>query len=482
MKTLIIAFRSIKLRKVTFAVIFVQLSICISVIICTVCAVISQFNILASANNAYENYLRLSTDMIYYDNYRREYESEVDFFLMLQKFMEENNLSEISNEQYRKILAEYTEMQDKEFDEKHYPGKYQFIDLYNEVSELGIVADTISNYSTWIKFNNDTGDMNNIVPVTMMDKKLYEGLRLYTKHGLNLNDYKNPDTPNYYYAIMYPCISSGDKENDIYYKSDLPYGIGTVIVDDNVYNLKTHSYETFYYEIIDEFAEPSYEIPYLEYSGESKYYTYIEKAFLSGQTPENNGTLIVLKPDDFDMAAYYPNFNESLTMMKLKSNITEEQYSKFLDTTIKCGFNTVFLNDAKENTVSEIWQYVRENSLVLIMSVLVVVFSIISISVLLGNRIKHEYAVYRLCGAGKISIMKISAVKWGIIFIPALFAGAVISWIYLSYDALLMRFIPVSTAFSSTVIILVFILSVILSYKAVNAEKFINDISEENND
>lgn len=475
MKTLTMALRSIRCRKISFAIIFAQLSISISIIICTVCALLYQFNILYTAGDTVENYLRLTRDVVFVDDYRYNYQSSVDFFIMMQDYMNENQLEQVTDEQYYEIYKEYTELQDEEFDQNHYLGKYQYVDLYEVLTDSGLVTDILSNYSTLAAYKANNGERYD-VSVTMMEGELYDDLRFNTKHGTNLHNYSNADVPNYFYAVMYPNISIGNEE----YK--VPYGVGDVIVDTHVYNIKEHRFETFYYEIIDEFSEPAYALTSLEYSGTSERYTYIEQAFLSEQEMKHNGSLIVLKPEGFDRMAYYMNFDECFTMVKLREDITSEEYSEFLDKTIACGFNTIDLNKAKENTITSIWQYIRENSFILIAAMLMVAFSIISISALLGNRVKYEYAIYKLCGADKNKLKIISAVKWAMIFIPAMIFGIFIAWIYLCVNSLSVRFIPISAAFSSAVFIIMYLLSVALSYKAAVSAGSTNNISEENND
>ena len=62
------------------------------------------------------------------------------------------------------------------------------------------------------------------------------------------------------------------------------------------------------------------------------------------------------------------------------------------------GFNAINLDEAERKTIDEIYKFIRENSLILAASVLMVVFSMISISVLQGSQVRREYGVYRLCG------------------------------------------------------------------------------------
>lgn len=480
MKLFKLSLKSLRGQKTAFIVIFVQLSVCFAILIGIVSSVLSQFNILTVANNVHRNCVRLSPDYIYVDNYTNNYKNSVDYFRMYFDYLEKNNINEadLTEEQAENIYREYLEAADKEADEKHFPGKYQYIDLHNKLSALNYIEDVFSNYWTIIAYRDEQGQPYD-VNIIMMNETLYDGLKWRTKNNTNLKKYNdgklNTDNSRYFYAVKYPKVSVGDDTFEI------PYDVGDVIVDPKVYNYKEHRFETFYYEIVDEYTEPAYILPDLKYSGDSDRYTFLDKAFITEQTIMYSGALTVLKPDDFDLSDYYTSFTEAFTLVKLKNNISEEEYNEFQDLALKCGFNINDLNIAEVNTINKIWEYIRENSFILIISLLMVIFSIISVSVLSGNRVKRENAIYKLCGANKNDLKIISAIKWGLVFLSAMISGTVISFIYSSINTISTRFIFQSAFVSSGGFAVMYILSSVLSYKAANSNYSSSDMSEEEN-
>lgn len=475
MKTFYLALRSVRCKWFSFLIIFLQLSICFAILIYTACALFLQFDVIYTANGAHHGYLRLSPDLIFTENYEQEYrgiENRVDFLKMYFEFLKKNGLTQeqgVTQEQYDFIYKEYAKREDNEFDQYHYMGKYQYYDLYDRISKTDYVVDIISNYGTFFAYEDkDTEHFYDVITV-LMDGKLYDSIKLKTKRGVNLHDYPLKD--NYFYVLMYPNVSVKSEIDE------RPYRVGDVL-SDKVYNRQTQCYETFYYEIVDELEDPAYILLELSYSGRSNKYTKLEQAFLSTQSMSYNGALVALKPIDFDRMNYYTYFNERFTLVKPRSNLSEKEYSDLLNIIRESGFNAINLDDAEQNTISEIWKFIRENCLIIVASVLMVVFSIISISVLSGSQVRREYGVYRLCGADLRKVKALTAVKWALIFVPAMLMGIVIAIIYSKICGTSTHFIAVSTAVSGVLFAALYIVSFIMSYKSASANYKSAELSE----
>lgn len=478
MKIFYLALRSIRCKWFSFLIIFLQLSICFAILIYTVCALFLQFDVIYTANGAHCGYLRLSPDLIFTENYQQEYrriENRADFLKMYLEFLKNNGLTQeqgVTQEQYDFIYREYSRREDNEFDKYHYMGKYQYSDLYDRLSKTDYVVDIISNYGTFFPYEDKDAERFYDVTAVLIDEKLYNSVKLRTKRGVNLHDYPLKD--NYFYAIMYPNVSVNGEVDE------RPYGVGDVL-SDKVYNRKKQCYETFYYEIVDELEDPAYVLPELSYSGSSNNYTKLEKAFLSTQSMSYNGALVALKPDYFDRMNYYTYFNERFTLIKPSSDLSEKEYSDLLNIIRECGFNIINLDNAENNTINGIRIFIRENCLILTASVFMVVFSIISISVLSGSQVRREYGVYRLCGADLHKIKVLSAVKWALIFIPAMALGVVTANIYSKISEMSTHFIAAGTAVSGVLFAVLYIVSFIMSYKSASASYKSADLSEEEN-
>ncbi len=475
MKTVKLSLKSLMCHKTAFFIILVQLSVCFALLIGTASSVFSQFNIITAANNAHRDYIRLTTDYIFVDNYMYGYESSVDYFRMYFDYLEKNNIDEadLTDEQAMGIYQEYLELADAEADEKHYLGKYHYIDLYNNLHTLDCIDNIVSNYWTILGYQDDKGQAFD-VNIVMMDKTLYEGLDWNTRNNKKLSKY-SADNSNYFYAIKYPSVSIGD---DI---EEIPYDVGDIIVDENVYNFKEHRFETFYYEIVDEYVAPTYILPDLKYSGDSEQYTFLDTAFITEQSMMYNGALVVLKPDDFDISNYYTTFAECFTLVKLQDDFSDKDYNDFLKLVLENGFNANDLNTAEANTINKIWEYIRENSFILVVSLLMVIISIISVSVLSGNRVRRENAIYKLCGASNWKLKIMSAIKWGLIFFLSMILGTIISGIYSSINTNSNRFAFPSVIVSSCVFVFIYVISFVLSYKAANVNYSSSYMCEEEN-
>lgn len=470
MNSIILALRSMKIQKWSLIIVLLQLSMCFSILVYSLSSLINQFNIVIVSNGTYKDYYRLTRDILFVDNYYYNYESSVDFFTMVTEYMNEKHIETIDDEAYLEIYGKYIDLQEREFDEKHYLGKYQYIDLYNYLLKCGLVSDIKSNY--WTIFSSTFGENRYDVNILMMDEDIFSELLLNTENNVDLKNYKC--SHNYFYAIMYPNVSIGEGTKP-------PYRIGDILVDERVYNMSSHKFETFYYEIIDVFTEPTYTLTELEYSGADSEYRYLDKSFLNSQSIKYNGALVVLKPQNFNRSDYRYNFDEIFTLVKLNDNITEDEYNEFIDKVIECGFNIIDLNEAKDNTIQSIWQFIKQNCFMLLVSLIMVVFSIISVSILSGVETRHEIALFRICGASNNKLKLISSIKWAILFILSMIIGLIIAVIYSKITDSPTYFIVPSSFFSVLTFIFLYIMTFMLSYKSASEKNISSVSSEENN-
>lgn len=478
MKTFFLSLRSLRCKLFSTLIIFIQLAICFSILIYTANAVFLQFDVIYTANGANRGYLRLSPDYIFTENYQMEYraiENKADLYKMIFDFMDKEGLSReqgITQEQYDSIYKEYCALEDSQFDQYHFMGKYQYPDLYDNLSKTDYVVDTVSNYGTFFAYEDEDEHYYDVT-VVLMDEKLYDTLKLKTKYGVDLNDY--PTKENYFYVVMYPNIYINNEDDGFAF--ELPYGVGDILTDE-VYNRKEQCYETFYYEIVDELEDPAYIMPELSYSGISDGYKTLGKAFLGSQPMNYSGGLLAVKPNDFDRMDYYTYFNERLTLVKPDPELSKEEYSDLMDIIRESGFNAINLDDAERNTIDEIFEFIRENALILAASVIMVVFSMISISILQGSQVRREYGVYRLCGADLGKVKALSAVKWALIFVPAMVVGVVIAIVYSIATETSTFFIGFGTVAAGIVFAVLYIVSFYMSYKSASASYKSAELSE----
>lgn len=462
MRTVILALKSIRCKCLSFAIIFVQLSVCYAILVYSVCAVFQQFNVIFTANGAHRGYLYISPDELFIENYSENYQGASLSQLYLE-FLEKQGLTideDVTPEQTKASYVYMLERNDEEFDKYHYKGKYLYSDLFQHLELSGLVTDTIGNIGGNQSLTVNNSDVKISTNVALIDEKLYKRLKLDTVKCIDLNSYKSND--NYFYAFMYPNISLDGNVS-------ASYGIGDILTQE-VYNIKEHRMETFYYEIVDMLNDPTYIMPQLLYSGDNSSLTNLETAFLHTQTMDYNGGLIAVKPDNFDAMAYYSKYNYIFNLVKPNENISEAQYSELLNIIRDCGFNVINLDKAEENTINGIISFIRENSVILAASVLIVVFSIISISMLSGSQVRCEYAVYKLCGADLRKLKALSAVKWALVFAPAMIVGIFIVIVYSKISERATNFIAVSALVSGSLFVLLYIVSFILSYKSASVD------------
>lgn len=462
MRTFILALKSMRCQRFSLAIILVQLSVCFAILVYTASAFFGQFNILITANGTQNGYLYLSPDSLYIENYSMNYQGKQSSEIY-EEFLKEQGLSldsQLTAEQSKASYIYMLERNNEEFDKYHYKGKYLFSDLYDMLSQTGLISDTISNAGCTTSYVDENGNNSSYFSmITLMDKKLYNGMKLDTVYGKNLMTYEAKE--NYFYAVMYPNVSV---DGEVY---ELPYSVGDVLTQE-VYNIETHKTEQFRFEIVDKLKDPAYVMPQLFYSGDGSSEIKLESAFLSVQSMKYNGSLIALKPDDFSTEAYYSKYSETFTLIKPREDLSADEYSQLIETIRDCGFNVINLDEATENTLNNIWSFICENCLILAISVIMVVFSVISVSMLSGSQLRCEYAIYRLCGANNGKIKGIVAVKWAFIFVPSIISGIIISIIYSMISGASIRFIWVSAFVSVTMFVLLYLVSFILSYKCAN--------------
>lgn len=472
MRTVILSLKGIRIRWVSFTIIIVQLAVCFAILIYSVCGLFGQFDIIYTANGANRGYLYLFPDLIYTDNeaaeFRINHSDEIpDFFAIYKEFLEEHGLTEdegVTGEQFEDIRKEYTVRIDNLNDKYHVPDKYQYLDLYEKLGKSGLVLETASNYGTIVSTGSTAGGFHAVDEVyysfqtVMMDEKLYDTLKMKTVRGINLHDY--PEQGNYFYAVIYPNISIGENKAE-----EIPYGVGDIITS-TIYNNKELRDETFYFEIVDELKDPAYVMPELSISGPTDNFATLERAFLNPQSMVYNSGLIVLKPESFDRMDYYMNIGENYTMIKPRENLTESEYSELMGIIRECGFNTINLDDAEQNSIAEIWEFISENCVIIALSILMVTFSIISTSVLSSGQIQREYAVYRLCGADLNKLKKLTAVKWAIVFIAAMIVGIILAAAYSAINSSSMHFVLISAIVSTILSVVLYFCSFLASYRS----------------
>lgn len=473
MNILALALKSNRCKRFSSMIVFIQLSVCFAILIYSASAVFSQFDVIYTANGTHRGWLRISINSRYIDKNACEYpkEEHPDIFKMYYEYLEQHGLTreqELTAEQYDEVYADYMERAYKIAVEHHHRGLYQYPDFYEKLERSGLAAETSRNYHTFFESeDNGIGETVWSVDVFHIDVNLYDGLKLRTKLGADLRD--KPSKENYYYALMYPFLTSQGVEIP-----EQLYGVGDVLTYRR-YNENTHRYETYYYEIVDELQTPAYVFPDIYYSGYMLEFECLEGSFLGAQTLDYNGALIALKPEGFDETT---TSSEMFTLVKPRPDLTETEYSELLELIRECGFNVIDLDEAERNTINDIWEFIRENCLILVASVLMVVFSIISISVLSGGQVRREYAVYRLCGADLRKVKALSAVKWALIFIPAMAAGILIAILYSKISETSTHFIVASALVSGVLFALLYIASFIMSYKSASAGYESSELSE----
>lgn len=482
MRTFILALKSMRCQRFSLAIILVQLAVCFAILIYTVGAFLGQFDIIITANGVQNGSLYLSPDYLYLNKYQSEYHGKgsLDFLSEYHEQQEEGTDSSSTPEQSKSLRYYLLDRYDEEYDKYHYKGKYLFLDLHESLNKSGLISNTLSITRSWVTvFTDENGNTYSVIDnfgnvhsswtVNLMDKNLYNGLKLDTINGKNLMDYETKE--NYFYAVIYPVVTI---HGEVY---ELPYDIGDVLTQE-VYNIKTHTKEQFKFEIVDKFKDPAYILPEVIYSGDISSKVNLENFLLGVQPMNYSGALIAMKPENFDDMAYYTDYTEYFDLVKPKEGLTADEYSQLIQTIRDCGFNTVNLDEATENTLDNIWKFIRENCLILAISALTVVFSIISVSMLSGSQVRRECAIYKLCGASKGKIKNITAVKWALIFIPSIIAGIILSIIYSAIQGVSIRFIMSSTLISAVMFILLYLLSVILSYRSASAGYSSADLSE----
>lgn len=471
MKTTALALKGIRCKWISFAIILIQLSVCFAILTYSICAVFRQFDVVYTANGTHRGYLRISTDLFF--RHKNEYEAKndpgtPDFIQLYLEYLEKYGSTQergLTSEQYDEFYADYCERSEKHSEDIHYWAKYQYPDFYERLAKSGFVEDTISNRTLGLSYKKGSDTWN--VRGYFIDEKLYDGLRFRTKTGVDLRDYPKKD--NYFYVLMYPYLNAQGTAI-----GEPLYGVGDILTE-RIYNTNKHCYEILYYEIVDELKENAYILPDLDYSGNDIDLINLESAFLSVQSLNYNGALIALKPEGFDETTA---FGECFTLVKPHPDLTESEYSELLDIIRECGFNAINLDDAEQNTISEIWKFIRKNCLIIVASVLMVVFSIISISVLSGSQVRREYGVYRLCGADLRKVKALTAVKWALIFVPAMLMGIVIAIIYSKICGTSTLFMWASAGGAGTLFAALYVVSFIMSYKSASASYKSAELSE----
>lgn len=470
MRTINLALKSIRCNRLSFFIIFSQLSVCFAILIYSICAFFQQFDVLYTANEAYREQLYLSPDLLFVEDYSLSYEG-ISMSQLKIESLERLGLSSSEELTPEQALLHYTYMldrNDEEFDKCHYKGKYLYADLFECLRQSGLTTETTGNVGGSQQLTVSSSGAEANINVTLFDEKMYGQLEIGTKKNTDLRSYQSTD--RYFYALMYPPMSLGEEAYT------LPYGVGDVLTQE-VYNLSEHRMEIFQYEIVDVLTEPAYYMPQLFYSGDSRPFTTLETAFLHVQTMEYSGGLIAVKPETFDAMSYYANYNYNFTLVKPNDDLTETQYSELLDIIRDCGFNVIDLNVAETNTLNAIINFIRENCVILIASVLVVIFSIISVSILLGSQTGREYAIYKLCGADTNKIRSVSAIKWALIFIPAIVVGIVIALVYSGITEAPSNFITLSALVSGMLFAVLYIISFVMSYKTANTKYDSSELS-----
>lgn len=463
MRMIKLALQSIRCNRLSFFIIFIQLSVCFAILIYSMCALLQQFYLLYTANMAHHGKLYLSPDELFVENYSLIYDGPSLSQLKIE-FHEQQSLSlseDLTLEQIQQRNVYLLDRNDEEFDKRHYKGKYLYADLLESLQRSELIVDTIYNVGgqqrLFVNGSETVADLN----VTLFDEKLYTQLKMNTNKNTDLLNYQSTD--NYFYALMYPSLSS---DGEIY---TLPYDVGDVLIQE-VYNFKEHRIEIFQYEIVDVLAEPTYYMPQLFYSGDNRSLATLETAFLHVQTMEYSGGLIAIKPENFDVTSYYANYNCNFIMVQPNDDMTETQRSELLNIIRNCGFNVIDLNIAETNTLDSIIKFIHENCVILIASLLSVIFSIISVSILLGNQTVLEYTICKLCGANMKKIRLLSAIKWVLIFVPAMILGIVIAFVYSQIVGMPLNFIALSTLVSGILFAALYVTSFMMSYKTANSK------------
>ncbi len=474
MKLISLALKSIRCRRISHAIIFVQLSVCFAILIYTVCMVLSQFNVLFVSNGSHRGWLYLSSDVIYDNSLGEDYlgPPPTEIIEEYYELVGVSSFEELTPEQIKEEQGYLNSRVDEECDKNHHKLKYMYYDLHESLSKSGLVSETAYNISGGASFSVlDSDRTTHFSEVFLMDGKLYDGLKLNVKNNVDLRDYNSDFDKRYFYALIYPDVSYGDQV----YKSNC--GVGDVLVKE-VYNMKERRYDKFYYEIVGELSDPAYVMREREFSGNSSMFTYLDVSYLQSQTMSENGALLVIRPEEFDRMEYYMTYNENVTLVKPRPDLTEAEYSELLDLIRECGFNVIDLDKAERNTIDEIWRFISENCLILAASLLMVVFSIISISMLSGGQVRREYAVYRLCGADLRKVKALSAAKWAMVFVPSMVMGIVTAIIYSKISETPTHFIALSAAVSGILFAVLYVASFIMSYRSASAGYKAEELSE----
>ncbi len=474
MRIFSLAVKSIRCKWLSHLVVFVQLSVSFSILIYVICAVFNQFDIIITANGAYQGCLYLSPDIVYLQSLGDDYQG-LPMAEIEKEYYEKVGVSsfeELTTEQQEELRGFLLWRFDEEYEKNHYKGKYFYSDLHEALSQSGFVEDTTYNYSFGQTYSINGSDQTRFAETFLVDSKLYDKLKLNVKGGVDLQDYKSDFENRYFYALMYPDVSYGGQVN----KSN--YSVGDLLVG-NVYNIKERCYETFYFEIVGELSEPTYVMKGIGYSGASSNVVgFLEMAFLTPQSISENGALLVIRPEEFDILEYYSSCNENFTLVKPRPDLTDAEYSELLDLIRECGFNVIDLDEAERNTIDEILRFISENCLILAASLLMVIFSIISVSMLSGEQVRREYAVYRLCGADLRKVKALSAVKWAFVFIPSMVMGTAIAIIYSGISEASTHFIALSAVPSGVLFAVLYVASFMMSYRSAGAGYKSTELSE----
>ncbi len=474
MKLISLALKSIRCRRLSHAIIFAQLSVCFAILIYTVCMVLSQFDVLFVSNGTHRGWLYLSSDILYDNSIGEGYLGPpvTELFKEYDELIGVSSIEEYTPEQEKEMHGYVQSRLDEEYDKNHHKSKYKYCDLHESLSKSGLVSETAYNISGGGTFSVlDSDRTTHFTEAFLIDSKLYDGLKLNVKNNADLRDYNSDFDKRYFYALIYPDVSYGDRV----YESNC--GVGDVLVNE-VYNLKERRYDKFYFEIVGELSDPAYVMSKRSFSGDGSMFTYLDVSYLSPQTMSENGALLAIRPEEFDRMEYYTTYAENFTLVKPRPDLTDAEYSELLDLIRECGFNVIDLDEAERNTIDEILRFISENCLILAASLLMVIFSIISVSMLSGEQVRREYAVYRLCGADLRKVKALSAVKWAFVFIPSMVMGTAIAIIYSGISEASTHFIALSAVPSGVLFAVLYVASFMMSYRSAGAGYKSTELSE----
>ncbi len=440
-----LALRSLKKQWASFLIIAVQIAVCFAVTAYTLSSVFQQYDIVLSANGAHKGYLYLNSDPNKLDEIlvSDENSGRPDFESVKEEYFAKNNITDpstLTEQQWDEFYAFFYE-KDAEYMEKvHYKGKYLYEDLFAALNDSGCISE--------IHYNAALG-----ISTVLIDEYLLKNVRLSNADISPL--FEPTEDENHYYALMYPWMTDENAPS----ADSPPYKVGDIITE-RTYNLKEHRYDTFTIEIVGELDDPAYAFPMNEFSATK---AELEGFFLSPQSISVSGMLIALKKDSFNYMDYM-NGRPSYIMAKLADGITDEQYDKLLSVIDECGFAAVDLDEAEENTIAKITAFVSENSVILISSLLLTVFSVVAVSILSGSKTRREYAVYKLCGMSRAGLTRLTAVKWLIIFTAAVTVGSLLAAAYLNIIGEKLSYLLYGAIAAAVMFAVLYALSLLMSY------------------